>query len=59
MDKESDVIKDTVMLYNSTPGIWLFPDGEIITRYYEAQQKADKLGMNLQMPNLRRFSNSH
>lgn len=59
MNKKSNVNKDTVMLYNSTPGIWLFPDGEIITRYYEAQQKADKLGMNLQMPNLRRFSNSH
>lgn len=59
MDKKNDVIKNTVMLYNSTPGIWKFPDGKVITSYYEAQQKADKLGMNLQMPNLRRFSNSH
>ncbi|CAJ0991859.1 hypothetical protein [Sodalis praecaptivus] len=52
-------MKDTVMLYNTTPGVWKFPDGEVITKYYIAQQKADELGMNLQMPNLRRFSNSH
>ena len=59
MDKNANLMKDTVMLYNSTPGVWKFPDGEIITKYYIAQQKADELGMNLQMPNLRRFSNSH
>ncbi|CRL45197.1 hypothetical protein SGGMMB4_02754 [Sodalis glossinidius str. 'morsitans'] len=59
MDKNANLMKDKVMFYNSTPGIWLFPDGKVITSYYEAQQKADKLGMNLQMPNLRRFSNSH
>ncbi|CAK8743263.1 hypothetical protein SODG_006399 [Sodalis praecaptivus] len=59
MDKKTNLMKDTVMLYNSTPGVWKFPDGEVITKYYIAQQKADELGMNLQMPNLRRFSNSH
>ncbi|OIV46942.1 hypothetical protein BK025_07945 [Sodalis sp. TME1] len=59
MDKNANLMKDTVMLYNSTPGVWLFPDGKIITGYYAALQKANKLGMNLQMPNLRRFSDSH
>ncbi|CAK8737090.1 hypothetical protein SODG_000811 [Sodalis praecaptivus] len=36
MDKKTNLMKDTVMLYNSTPGVWKFPDGEIITKYYIA-----------------------
>ncbi|CAJ0990719.1 hypothetical protein SODG_004998 [Sodalis praecaptivus] len=57
MDTNSQ--KVMVRFYNASGTAWQFPDGAIIFNAYEAQRKADKLGMILEQHNLRRFSNSH
>lgn len=57
MDTNSQ--KVMVRFYNASGTAWQFPDGAIIRNAYEAQRKADKLGMILEQRNLRRFSNSH
>ncbi|CAK8739146.1 hypothetical protein SODG_002752 [Sodalis praecaptivus] len=57
MDTNSQKIM--VRFYNASCTAWQFPDGAIIFNTYEAQRKADKLGMTLEQRNLRRFSNSH
>lgn len=57
MDTNSQ--KVMVRFYNASCTAWQFPDGAIIRNAYEAQRKADKLGMILEQRNLRRFSSSH
>ncbi|MEN3259992.1 hypothetical protein AAH678_14785 [Sodalis endosymbiont of Spalangia cameroni] len=54
MDKNSQ--KVMVRFCNASGTAWQFPDGAIIHNAYEAQRKADKLGMILEKRNLRAYS---